>query len=91
MATCPFCMTEISDQASVCKSCGATKGYTTANGSIYGESQTIIFGVILPLALGIAPFIFFGFNIITLIWLGIMLIPVLFSLFRLKTGGRWYR
>ena len=53
MEKCPFCMREIADGASVCQGCGAQKGYTQAQGIIYGREQTILFGILIPGALAL--------------------------------------
>ena len=90
-STCPFCRTEIPSDATVCRSCGAKKGYTTAQGVVYGEVQTIIFGIALPAVSLLAPLAFFGANAITGVWALIMLVPVAHSIYRLSTGGVWYR
>jgi hypothetical protein len=91
VATCPFCMETIHDDALVCRGCGAKKGYTTANGVIYAKSRTVAFGIIFPALLLIAPFVVFGALPITAIWAAIMAIPILWSTYRLSTGPSWYR
>jgi hypothetical protein len=91
MATCPFCMETIHDDAIVCRGCGAKKGYTTANGVVYGKIPTVIFGIIFPALLLIAPFVVFHPLPIFAIWAAIMAIPILWSIYLLSTGPGWYR
>ena len=91
MATCPFCMETVHDDALVCRGCGAQKGYTTANGAVYGKSLTVAFGIVLPALFLIAPFVVFGALPILAIWAVILAIPILWSIHRLNTGPVWYR
>lgn len=91
LENCPFCMTEINQGASVCTGCGAQKGITNSGGKIYGRTETIIFGIILPIIFSIMPFIIFGFNVFFFILVAIMAIPLIHSVLRLKSGGVWYR
>jgi hypothetical protein len=91
VATCPFCMETIHDDALVCRACGAKKGYTSANGRVGGKSYTVAFGIVLPVLLLVAPLYKFGAVPITLIWAAILAIPILWSAYNLSTGPRWFR
>jgi hypothetical protein len=91
MAQCPFCMTEIHDEATVCRGCGAQKGYTTAAGRVYGKSQTIGYGIVLPAIFLVLPFPFFGLRVATLLWGAVLAIPIVLSANRLRGNGVWYR
>lgn len=95
MAECPFCKTEISDYANVCKSCGAEKGYIAKDGNIYGKSGTIIVGIIFPILAGtflifLAIGLFESKGLAIFLFI-ILMIPIVFSLYRLSSGPRWFR
>ncbi|MYZ49227.1 DUF2207 domain-containing protein [Propylenella binzhouense] len=87
---CPFCKTELHRDAVICPGCGARKGFTSANGVVYGRGGTIAFGIALPLVLGLAPLLIFGPNLFVLGWIVIMAIPAVFSWRRLNGGPRWF-
>lgn len=86
---CPFCETVVSSTARVCKGCGARKGYTHAQGNVYGKGQTIAMGIVVPAILAIIALMFnAAFGTIVLL---IMLIPIVLSSIRLKKGEIWFR
>ena len=90
---CPFCHTILNVDATVCPSCDARKGYATAKGEAYGKGKTIFWGIIVP-----APFLVSGLVALFsgevpagLLMVAIFGIPVVFSIYRLKTGPVWYK
>ena len=86
---CPFCMTVVRAEATVCPNCKAKKGYTQAQGTVYGKGLTIFWGIIVPALIAIFAFSFgttFG-NLVGLV----LLIPVGLSGWRLKSGPVWYQ
>lgn len=86
---CPFCMTVVKSQATVCPSCHAQKGYTQASGVIYGKSQTIMMGIIVPAVIALIALMFqttFGYLVAL-----VLAVPVLLSARRLKTGPVWFQ
>ncbi len=77
---CPFCRTEVSEDAMICSGCDARRAYTRSGTRLYGKWQSIGFGIILPLIL----MAFFPPA-------GIILIPVmLYVVYRLIRGPVWY-
>lgn len=94
---CPHCQGEISDMATVCRHCGAKKGFQSADGAIVNRKtlKKIIFhGWILVILWGILGFAF------SFILIGIpVLFAVLFKMIpnvikmqsQLELGPRWYR
>ncbi len=91
---CPFCRTTLHVDALVCPSCDARKGYTTAKGRIYGKAATIFWGIILPGFFGLL----WGVGLMTsnhfiggLVLMVIFSIPIVLSVYRLKTGPVWYK
>ena len=86
---CPFCMTIVDAVATMCPSCRAQKGYTHAQGNVYGKIKTIWFGIVLPVILAmIATAFHAGFG--GVVWL-FMLIPIGMSAWRLATGPVWFQ
>jgi len=86
---CPFCMTAVHESATICPGCRARKGYTHAQGVIYGKFQTWLFGVIVP---GIIALIAFGtFTGIGFLVGLVFLIPVVLCGLRLKNGPVWFQ
>ena len=86
---CPFCMSILSADAAVCTGCNAMKGYTHAQGNVYGKGKTIAMGIALP---GIIAFIAFGFSSTFSTFVGLfLLIPVILSARRLMKGEIWFR
>ena len=86
---CPFCMTVVSNKATVCPSCRAQKGYTQSRGNVYGLIATLWFGILLPIILMFVGQVF-GPTIGAVIVL-LLLIPVVMSVFRLITGPVWFQ
>lgn len=91
MAICRFCYTEIPDQATICRGCGAVKGFSQAQGVVYGARQTKIFGIFLPAILAAVPLAVFGLSPFILPWAAVMAVPIAVSIYRLAVGGVWYR
>jgi len=100
MERCPFCRIEIDEEATACWGCGATKGYIESNGRVYGKGQTVIFGVLLPIAGMIFLIVFcdsigiIGLSFIQAILLGagvLLAIPFCISVHHLVNGAVWYR
>jgi hypothetical protein len=88
MADCPFCKSCVHEDATVCPFCKAQKGYTQAQGIVYGKFGTVLCGIIIPSLLMIGClFIPSYFALVACIFL----IPIVLSVWRLKTGPVWYR
>jgi len=86
---CPFCMTVFDNQATVCPSCKAQKGYTQANGVIYNKSRTIMMGIVVPALIAFFALMFqttFGYLVAL-----VLLIPIVLSTRRLKAGPIWFQ
>ncbi|MCP1375877.1 zinc ribbon domain-containing protein [Dyella lutea] len=78
---CPWCMSVVDAQASICPGCRARKGYATNAYGVMGKGSVIAFGLVLPLLITAAfpP-------------AGLLLVPVaLFCAWRLKRGPVWYQ
>jgi hypothetical protein len=60
MATCPFCMTPVHDDATVCPGCGARKGHCQSNGQVQGLGACML-GLILSIVFVIAMFLINGY------------------------------
>jgi len=89
---CPFCMTIVNINATVCPSCKALRGYTKSGNIVYGKARTIAFGIILPILLAIfCSVVGFVASGIWFIGTAILSMVALFSMYRLKTGPVWYR
>ncbi len=93
---CPFCKTIVDRDATVCPGCEAVKGYTTANGRIYGRGRTIFWGVIMPILFALFFFALAGAGSDAAAFFGlllgsVMLIPIVLSIRRLITGPVWFR
>lgn len=86
---CPFCETVVSQTARVCPGCGAQKGYTQAQGNVYGKGQTIAMGIVVPGIIALIALMFgttFGYIVFF-----ILAIPVVLSTRRLMKGEIWFR
>ncbi len=90
---CPFCHTIISRDATVCPSCDARKGYASAKGEAYGKGKTIFLGILVPVVfIVIGLFILFFVDVGSgLLMVAFFAIPVVGSIYRLKTGPVWYK
>jgi hypothetical protein len=94
---CPFCMHDIPEGATVCIGCHAEKGYTQAQGKVYGRALTIFYGIVLPGAIALGLFWLWLFHRgpdgepWALYVTAFFLIPVVLSVWRLTTGPVWYR
>lgn len=87
--SCPFCMTPVHADATVCPSCRAHKGYTHAQGRVYSKGQSIAMGIVVP---GIVALIAFATGHPFGILVGLFfLIPVVLTARRLKKGPLWYQ
>lgn len=78
---CPWCMTVVHAQASVCPGCRARKGYATNAYGVMGKGSVIAFGIVLP-------------ALVTVLFLpaGIVCVPLaLFCAWRIKRGPVWYQ
>lgn len=90
--TCPVCHTAISIHATTCPGCHAKKGYTQANGVIYGPIRTVLFGILLPGFFALVAFSLaatYSSGVIALVG-AFFALPVVLSLKRLITGPVWY-
>ena len=89
-------MREVPNGATVCSGCQAEKGYTQAQGTVYGRGRTIAFGVVLPGAIAIL-FLWWwiGIRVPGVHWplyvAAFFFIPVVLSVWRLAKGPVWYR
>jgi len=82
-------MTVLNAIATVCPGCNAKKGYTQAQGNVYGKGRTIVWGIAIPGV--IALILFLIGNAFTIIIGLILVIPVVLSARRLKIGPVWYQ
>jgi hypothetical protein len=99
MATCPFCRSDIHDEAVVCRGCGARQAYYFQEGRFYSKGDMTSFGIVLPVVFAIIPFVLIAvFRVAAvwavtaaLLWAAIMAIPIIFSIKRVNSGPRWFR
>ena len=89
MTHCPFCQSEVDDKSTNCPSCHAKKGYLRLDHLIVGKSLVVLFGFVLPLLIifyGVAAQNIFG------VWMSIaMILPMLFGIWLLVKGTRWFK
>ena len=86
--SCPHCSTRFHKSASVCPGCNAVKGYVTNQFGVLGVPGTVFFGIVLPLAVTI--FLYLAIPSVGGWAALLMAISVIFSIYRLATGPRWY-
>jgi hypothetical protein len=74
MATCPFCMTPVHDDATVCPGCGARKGYCQSDGQVHDFGRCML-GFVLAIVLVLGLFLINGYmGLFGLVILGLVLV-----------------
>jgi predicted amidophosphoribosyltransferase len=90
--SCPFCQKLLHESAITCGHCGAEYGYYDGR-SVYSKKSTVInFGIILPVVISIATLFLAPLSIIpAIIFVPIMLIVLLKSMWQLLRGPGWWK
>ena len=83
---CPFCMTPLHKNATVCTGCNAMRGYATnANGVMTSKGPVVAFGIVLPIIVALVVLPFY--------WPVSLAIAAFaaFGTWRVKNGPYWYK
>lgn len=92
MTECSVCNTEVPSSATTCSNCGAMKGYVIGGRARlpYGPIRTVLFGVIVPGLIALWAFQSWDQGIFWRVVAIFFMLPVVFCLYRLLRGPRWY-
>lgn len=88
MTHCPFCEAKLNKHQSTCPACHAKRGYLTIDNVVFGKSALIFIGLVMP-------FFTMMFGISAQNELGVavsiaMIIPIMFTMFKLFFGQKWF-
>ena len=91
MTHCPFCMSEIHEQAVVCAECSAVKGYWTRDGRVFNNPRTLRIGAAILAVVAVGGWIAFEGSGLGWVLAALFGLPAVYNWWLLKRGPRWYR
>lgn len=91
MSTCPYCLTKVDKENNICDNCGAEKGYVSMFSRVRGAFFVTMWGIFLPLTLGVILVILVDSKFLNLTMALFCLSVILLSVYKLTSGAAWYR